>query len=91
MGLPPGPPPPVVTTATTPAHAQIILLINERVKLVASFLNSIGVLFVSYGVVAYVVKRNVPPDTSSLWIFVWAASGMCLFAAGCWVLKELRT
>jgi hypothetical protein len=83
--------PPVLTTATTPAQAQVLLMINERVKLIANFLNSIGVLFVSYGVVAYVLQRDVAPDTSSLWIFVWAAAGIGLCAAGCRVLEELRT
>ncbi len=91
MGVPPSPMPAVLTTATSPAQARALLTINERVKLIASFLNSIGVLFVSYGVVAYVVKRDVAPDTSSLWIFVWAAAGTGLCAAGCRVLEELRT
>jgi hypothetical protein len=83
--------PPVLTTATTAAGARVLLVINERVKLIATFLNSIDVLFVSYGVVAYVVRRDVAPDTSSLWIFVWAAAGTGLCAAGCRVLMELRT
>jgi hypothetical protein len=83
--------PPVLTTATSPAQARVLLMINERVKLVANFLNSAGVLFVSYGVVAYVVRRDVAPDTLSLWIFVWAAAGVGLCAAGCRVLKEPRT
>jgi hypothetical protein len=93
MGLPPLPvaPPPVLTTATTPAQARVLLVINERIKLIAGFLNSIGVLFVAYGVVAYVVRRDVSGDTSSLWIFVWAAAGVGLCGAGCKVLKELRT
>ncbi len=93
MGLPPKPlvVPPVVTTATTPAQARVLLIINERIKLIAGFLNSIGVLFVAYGVVAYVVKRDVSGDTLSLWIFVWAAAGVGLCGAGCSVLEELRT
>ncbi len=49
-----------------------------------------GVLFVSYGVVAYVVKRDVAPDTSSLSIFIWAAAGSGLCASGCRVPKEIR-
>ena len=91
MGVPPVPMPPVLTTATTAGQARVLLVINERIKLIASFLNSIGVLFVAYGVVAYVVKRDVPGDTSSLWIFIWAAAGVGLCGAGCRVLKELRT
>jgi hypothetical protein len=83
--------PPILTTAATPAQARVLLVINERVKMIATFLNSIGILFVSYGVVAYVVKREVAGDTSSLWIFAWAAAGAGLCAAGCQVLKEPRT
>jgi hypothetical protein len=89
MGLPPVPA--VLTTATTAAQARVLLIINERIKLIAGFLNSIGVLFVAYGVVAYVVRRDVSGDTSALWIFIWAAAGASLCAAGCKVLKELRT
>jgi hypothetical protein len=81
----------VLTTATTPAQARTLLVINERIKLIASFLNSIGILFVAYGVVAYVVKRDVPGDTSSIWILVWTAAGAGLCMAGCRVLRELRT
>jgi hypothetical protein len=91
MGLPPVPTPPVLTTATTPAQARILLIINERIKLIAGFLNSTGVLFVAYGVVAYVVRRDVPGDTSALWIFIWAFAGAGLCLAGCRVLRELTT
>ena len=91
MGLPPVPAPPVLTTAATPGQARLILVINERIKLIASFLNSIGVLFVAYGAVAYVVKLEVPANPSSLWFFVWAAAGSGLCWAGCTVLRELRT
>lgn len=93
MGLPPAPVPTaaVLTTAATPSQARLILVVNQRIKLIASFLNSIRVLFVAYGVVAYVVKLEVPGNTSSLWFFVCAAAGSGLCWAGCTVLRELRT
>jgi hypothetical protein len=89
MAVPPAAP--VLTTATTPAEARLVLVFNERIKLVAGFLNSVGVLFVSYGVVAYVVKGDVAGDVSSLWIFIWAAAGLGLCGIGWRMLGELRT
>jgi hypothetical protein len=91
MVLPPVPLPPVLTTATTPAQARARLVINERLKLIAGFLNSIGVLFVAYGVVAYVVKLDVPGNPRALWILIWAATGVGLCYAAHRVLGDLRT
>jgi hypothetical protein len=89
MALPPAAP--VLTTATTPAEAKIVLVFNERVKLIAGFLNSVGVLFVAYGVVAYIVQGDIAGDLSALWIFIWTAAGVGLCGLGWRMLGELRT
>jgi hypothetical protein len=68
----------------------LILRANERLKLIASALNNLGLAFIVAGYIGPVVTGSVPGSPRAIVVIAWLAFGIGLQSAGLWVLGRLR-
>lgn len=60
---------------------------NERIKLLAGFLNAVGLGLIGFAVLKPVTETNAPADLAAI---AWGAVGLALHAAAHYVLGYMQ-
>jgi hypothetical protein len=63
---------------------------NERLKLLATWVNNFSMAFAVAGFVAPLVSENIPGNVHALVVFFWLALAIVVHSAGQYVLEGIR-